>query len=101
MLEHYPDDFVLKRAEHKIFLRAVLAEEDRQHPAYKKKVILALSNLLFSKELNGATSNVFIYGDRVAFMSSGQNPVGIIIINPEILGQQKKIFEILWNTSRK
>jgi HTH-type transcriptional regulator, sugar sensing transcriptional regulator len=101
VLEHYPDDFILKRAEHKIFLRAVLAEEDREHPAYKKKSILSLSNLRFLKDLNGATSNVFIYGDRIAFMSSGQNPVGIIIMNSEILEQQKKIFEILWKLAKK
>ena len=101
VLEHYPDNFILKRAEHKIFLRAVLAEEDIGHPAYKEKQIIELSNIKFSKELNGSSSNVFIYGNRVAFMSSGQNPVGIIIINSEILEQQKRIFEILWKIAKK
>jgi sugar-specific transcriptional regulator TrmB len=101
VLEHYPDDFILKRAQHKIFLRAVLAEEDRDHPAYRTKGISNLSDLKFSKDLNVIDSNVFIYGDRVAFMSSGQNPVGIIIVNPEILSQQKRIFEVLWKTAKK
>lgn len=101
VLEQYPDDFILKRAQHKIFLRAVLAEEDRDHPAYNEKEIIKLSDVRFSKELKDITSNVFIYGNRVAFMSSGQNPVGIIIINSEILQQQKKIFEILWKISKK
>ncbi|HLC53517.1 MAG TPA: helix-turn-helix domain-containing protein [Candidatus Nanoarchaeia archaeon] len=101
VLEHYPDDFILKREQHQIFLRAVLAEEDRGHPFYKSRSIARLSDLRFSKELNSISSNVFIYGDRVAFMSSGQNPVGIIIVNSEILEQQKKIFEILWKTAKK
>ncbi len=101
VLEHYPDDFILKREQRKIFLRAVLADEDRGHPTYKLKSVTRLSDLRFTKELNSVPSNVFIYGDRVAFMSSGQNPVGIIIVNSEILAQQKKIFEVLWKNSKR
>jgi sugar-specific transcriptional regulator TrmB len=101
VLEHYPNDFILKRQQHNIFLRAVLAEEDRGHPTYKLKSIIKLSDLRFSKDFNGISSNVFIYSDRVAFISSGQNPVGIIIVNSEISEQQKKLFEILWKNSKK
>ncbi len=100
-LAHYPDNFIYKRAENKIFLKAILAEEDREHPAYKEKNIIKLSSLKFSKDLNGVSANVFIYSNRVAFMSSGENLVGIIIKNKEILNQQKKIFEMLWKNAKE
>lgn len=100
-LAHYPDNFIYKRAENKIFLKAILAEEDREHPAYNDKKIIKLSNLKFSKDLNNISANVFIYSNRVAFMTSGENPVGIIIKNKEILQQQRGIFEILWKNAKK
>ena len=51
--------------------------------------------------MNKISSNTFIYGDRVAFMTSEDDPTGIIIKNSKIVQQQKKIFEILWKTAKK
>lgn len=100
-LQNYPEDFIKKRAEMKIALKAVLADEDKGDPTYEDKKIYALSNLKFSKELNGISSNVFIYSDRVAFITSGENLVGIIIKNKEMVGQQKNIFNQLWKQAKK
>jgi len=100
-LQNYPEDFIQKRADHNVHLRAVLADKDRDHPDYKKKKIQKLSDLKFSKNLDKIEANVFIYSDRVAFMTSGENLVGIIIKNKDIVGQQKKIFLWLWKNSER
>ena len=99
--KHYPDNFVQKRSEAKIKLRAVLALEDKGDKIYKIDQISKLSKIKYSKEMNKVSSNTFIYGDRVAFMTSEDDPTGIIIKNSKIVQQQKKIFEILWKTAKK
>ncbi len=100
-LETYPDNFVQKRAEAGIPLKAVMSMEDKGDPGMNDKKVYALSQMRFLESLDQISANVFIYSDRVAFMSSGENVVGIIIKNKEILQQQRKIFEILWKFSKK
>ncbi len=100
-LQHYPENFLQKRAEHGIPVKAVLGEEDKNDSAYDSKKIMKLSEIKFSKALNRITTNVFIYGDRVAFMTSTENPVGIIIRNKEVVEQQKTIFTIFWRLAKK
>lgn len=99
-LEKYPDNFVLKRAELGIPLRAVMAEEDRGDPSMNDKKVYALSKMKFLNSLNKIPTNVFIYGDKVAFMTSGDNLSGIIIKNKEVVEQQRIIFESLWKIAR-
>lgn len=100
-LQHYPENFLQKRAEHGIHLKAVLAEEDKGDSSYNSPKIMKLSEIKFSKALNRITTNVFIYSDRVAFMTSTENPVGIIVRNKEVVEQQKTIFTIFWDLALK
>jgi sugar-specific transcriptional regulator TrmB len=100
-LQHYPENFIQKRAEHKIPLKAVLANEDKGDPAYNNKKIYALSNLKFLEHFNNTTTNVFIYGDKVAFMTSGENLVGIIIKNSDVVKQQRELFNLFWKIAKK
>jgi sugar-specific transcriptional regulator TrmB len=100
-MQHYPENFIQKRADHKIQLKAVLAEEDRKDPAFRERKVKSLSKLKFLKALNGSSTNVFIYSDRVAMITSGENLVGIIIKNKEVVEQQKSIFNVLWKTSKR
>jgi sugar-specific transcriptional regulator TrmB len=100
-LQHYPENFIQKRAEHKIQLKAVLANEDKEDPAYNDKKIYALSNLKFLEHFNNTTTNVFIYGDKVAFMTSGENLVGIIIKNSDVVKQQRELFNLFWKIAKK
>lgn len=99
-LNKYPDNFVLKRAELGIKLRAVMAEEDREDKSMKNKKVYVLSTIRFLKTLNKIPTNVFIYGNKVAFMTSGNNLSGTIIKNKEVVKQQKIIFENLWKISK-
>ncbi len=98
-MQHYPENFIQKRAKQRIVLKAVLADEDRGDPAYKDKHIDSLSKLKFSKDLNGISANIFIYSNRVALITSGENLIGVIIKNKEIVEQQKRVFNILWSKS--
>lgn len=100
-LQYYPDNFIEKRANRKIMVKAVLSEEDRNDPAYKDKRIFDVSKLRFSKELNQIETNVFIYSDRVAFITSGENLAGIIVKNKELVLQQRRIFDMLWKLAKK
>lgn len=100
-LQHYPENFIRKRAEYNIKLKAVLAEEDRDDPVYAEPKIKKLSELKFLKDLNGSEINVFIYGSKVAFMSSGEDLAGIIIENQSMLKQQKRIFNIFWRIAER
>ncbi len=43
----------------------------------------------------------FIYGDRVAILSLGKNPMGIIIEDSAITATQKMYFEIAWQNGEK
>ena len=99
--KHYPENFIQKRADKNIKLKAVLAEEDSNDPVYKDKKIFKLSDIRFLKELNQISADVFIYGNRIAFLTCSDNPVGIIIRNKEVLEQQKIIFNLLWKISKK
>ncbi len=100
-LQHYPENFIQKRAEHKIPLKAVLAKEDKGDPAYNDKKVYALSNLKFLEHFNNTSTNVFIYGDKVAFMTSGENLVGIIIKNSDVVKQQRELFKLFWKIAKK
>jgi len=100
-LRHFPENFIQKRAEQKIPLKAVLAEEDRGDPAYLDKKIFGLSELRFFKGFDQISTNVFIYSDRVAFMTSTENPVGIIVKDSNVVMQQKRLFEIFWDLAEK
>lgn len=100
-LKNYPENFILKRVSKGIYLKAVLAGEDKGDPAYTDKKIYKLSNLKFLKSLDGVETNVFIYSDRVAFLTSGENLVGVIIKNKDVVAQQKKIFKLLWKQAKK
>lgn len=100
-LAHYPENFIQKRAEKGINLRAVLAEEDRVDTVYKMSEIKKLSKLRFSEDLNNIDAIVFIYGTKVAFLSCGEDLAGIIIESPSILKQQQQIFAMLWQNAAK
>src|SRR3989338_5484558 len=90
-LSHYPENFIQKRADKGIKLKAVLAEEDRNDPIYQDQKVKKLSKLRFLKELNNSEANTFIYGNKVGIMSSGEELVGLIIESPSIVKQQKRI----------
>src|SRR3989344_798668 len=51
-LEKYPDNFVLKRAELGIRLRAIMAGEDKGDPSMNDKKVYALSKMRFLKSLD-------------------------------------------------
>lgn len=101
VLAHFPESFAQKRAVRKIRLKAVLAAEDRVDPFYKQDPVKHLSKVRFSKSLDGVGANVFIYCDRVSFLTSREQVVGVIIKNKEIVEQQRRVFDLLWKMAEK
>ena len=75
--------------------------EDRGDPSMNDNKVYSVSKIRFLESLKEVSSNVFIYGDKVAFMTTGENLVGIIIMNKDVVNQQRKIFEILWKIGKR
>lgn len=100
-LQNYPENFIQKRADSKIPLRAVLALEDKGDPTYKDRKIKKYSKTKFLKELNKINTQVFIYSDKVAFMNSGSSLSGLIAKDKSLVEHQKLIFNMLWKKAAR
>ena len=100
-LQHHPENFIQKRISKGISLKAVFAEEDRNDSMFKDKKIRSLSKVKFLQKLNQTKTNVFIYGKKIAFITSGENLVAVIINDKNIVDQQKLHFNLLWNIAKK
>lgn len=94
-LKHYPDNFVRKRVEHKLFAKGILAQEDEIDSFVDDAKAEKLSDFKYSKKLNGASADMFIYGDKVSFFTNKEDPAGIIISNKEIADFMRIIFSML------
>ncbi len=84
--------FVKERIVNKIPARII---QEKRKQFEKKEEFL---DMRFSK--TKFKSNVFIYGDKVAFISVVNEPVGIIIQNKLIADTQRQVFEMLWDSSK-
>lgn len=100
-MQKYPENFVKKRVERGLKMRGILAEQDREDPFLRDKSVRRLSDFRFLKAFDEIEFNVFIYGNKVGFMSSEEDLAGIILENPNLVRQQKKVFEQLWRQARK
>ncbi|PIN76040.1 hypothetical protein COV18_01295 [Candidatus Woesearchaeota archaeon CG10_big_fil_rev_8_21_14_0_10_37_12] len=100
-LKHYPENFSKKRALKGMRVRSILAEEDRKDPTMHSAEIQKYTTIKYLKSFDKIEANTFIYGEKVAFMSSGEELLGIVIDSPAVYKQQKKLFEILWKIAEK
>lgn len=94
-LAHYPDNFVRKRVEHNILAKGLLAKEDEQDTFVEDAQAQKLSDFIFSKKLDGATADMFVYGDKVSFFTNKEDPAGIIINNKEIAQFMRTIYTMI------
>ncbi|MBT7902292.1 hypothetical protein HN587_00375 [Candidatus Woesearchaeota archaeon] len=94
-LKHYPDNFVRRRVEQKIKVNGILANEDKPDKFITDAKAEKLSKFIYKKELDNAKSDIFIYDDKVSFITTTEDPAGIIIKNKEIAEQLKTIFNWL------
>ena len=93
-LKYYPENFVNKRVEENIKIKGILAEEDKKDNFISRTNAKRISSFSYSKKLNNSSANIFIYENKVSFITNLEDPVGVLIYNQEIADQMKKIF--LW-----
>lgn len=90
--------FVKQRIENKIPAKIIqerTKQLEKRTKEFDKKELLELK---FSKII--FKSNVFIYGNKTAFISVIKDePIGVLIQNKIITDTQRQVFEILWQTA--
>jgi sugar-specific transcriptional regulator TrmB len=94
-LRHYPDNFVRKRVDEKIFAEGFLADEDKSDEFVTKASAEKYSAFQYRKILNGIAADIFIYNDKISFITNKEDPAGIIINNAEIAATLLLLFEHL------
>lgn len=83
-LKHYPDNFVRRRVDAKIFVEGKLAEEDKVDTFIDDAHAESLSAFTYDKKLNGSKAIMFLYDNKVAFITNVEDPIGVIIKNSKI-----------------
>jgi len=94
-LRHYPDNFVVRRVDRGIRVSGLLAQEDRDDEFSLKQEVKKLSKFKYKKELDNSTCDLFIYNDKVGFITNVEDPIGVIVNNREIADQMKRLFKML------
>ncbi len=89
-LPHYTD----KRIKKKIKLHALYAGE-------KHTAAVPLAEVRYLPATFASLASTSIYGDKVAIVVWMQEPVGILIKQPEVAKAFKNYFELLWKMGKK
>ena len=97
----FKERFVEDRVRRKITTRNLW--ETQISPAVLKKYYSELSKVrLLPKEMRGNfETTIFLYDDKVLYISSVKNAYCLVVHSAEHYQTTKAIFETLWNTSKK
>lgn len=96
----YLNDYYQRRANKKIFIKAIVNNTNLAHQYKKKDSELFREMRIVPKKLMDVTPETYIYDNKVAFMSLAEE-FGVIIESKEIAETQKKIFDLAWETAQK
>jgi sugar-specific transcriptional regulator TrmB len=94
-------NFIQKRVDAGILFTVLYAEEDRKAASKIPTRTRERTIIKYVKGLEKSTTDVFIYGNNVSFITLGNAPSGVIIRNAFIANQQKLIFDLLWSNAKK
>ena len=83
-LKHYPDNFVQRRVEAQVSVEGKLAEEDKEDSFVSEAKAEDLSTFTYEKSLNGSKAIMFLYDNKVGFITNVEDSIGVIIKNKEI-----------------
>jgi len=96
-LKYFSPRFIQQRVKNKIFAKLLTEKTPQAIETWKKTDKQELRETRFLPSLESIKITEYIYGDKVAFLSTNpQNPLGVILRHPEITAQQQKLFELLW-----
>jgi len=95
ILQFYFKWFDKRRKEHKIKERIIFSQAD-------KKLNVPLAEIRYIPQKYTSPLAINIYGDKVAIILwSKEEPLAIVIKNPEISDGYRKYFEMMWKSARK
>ncbi|MFA6072629.1 MAG: helix-turn-helix domain-containing protein [Candidatus Woesearchaeota archaeon] len=73
---------------------------DSKNPNHKITTMLKNNDVRFLPKGFTSTCSIEIYGDRVASMYWGEEPLVVVIISKQIAEGYKKYFEFMWNNCK-
>ncbi|MEA3429687.1 MAG: helix-turn-helix domain-containing protein [Nanoarchaeota archaeon] len=100
LFSYYFPNFIKQRAKKKIFVK-VLGEKSKEAKAIKKRDAKEYRELRYLPKGIEFPTATYIYGNKVAIMAFGDNPMGVIIDNKEIAMTQRFVFEAMWVKAEK
>jgi len=96
----YEDDFVKKRVEKEIPLKAITLDDEQGRAVQAEDSNNLRETRLIAPELFDFSNEIFIYGNKVAIISYGEM-IGMIIESPEIAKMQRTIFNLVWSFAQE
>jgi len=102
VLPFFVPNFIKNRIKNKIFIRLLNEKSEETIELMKNKDKKEMRDTRFISELKDIPITEYIYGDKVAILSTNlDDPFGILIRNKDFAKAQKLIFELLWDKAEK
>ena len=99
LYSYIAENFIERRKELKIRLRGLFDSKEKEDSSYSDKEIKKLTEFRYLDNLSFTFSVTFIYGDKVAFITTKGRPYGILVKSEIIAEQQKFLFQELWKNA--
>jgi hypothetical protein len=102
VLPFFVPHFIQNRIKNKISIRLLNEKTEESVNLMKKKDKSEMRETRFIQELVEIPITEYIYGDKVAVLSTKkEDAFGIIIRNREFVKEQRILFELLWKKAGK
>ncbi|MFH1316879.1 MAG: helix-turn-helix domain-containing protein [Candidatus Woesearchaeota archaeon] len=98
LFTHYARQWHLKRKENRIQLKILFNEKIRKK---KSKDKFPICQMRFCSNMQETPATTWIYGDKVAIMVWGEQPIATLIRSKEVAKSYKVNFDFLWELAKK
>lgn len=92
----YDQKYVQERTNRKIYLRGICPNDEEGRKVKDEDWECHREIRLVNRETYDFSNEINIYDDKVAIVSFGKNPIGMIIENRDIANTQRAIFKMAW-----
>lgn len=99
VISHWPtylDDYVAKRIEKNIFLKAIVLDDESGRDAKSRDSYCNRELRLISKDSYDFSGEIMIYDNKVAIISFKDEMIGLLIESPQIAASQRALFSLTW-----
>jgi sugar-specific transcriptional regulator TrmB len=97
----YDEEYVIKRARKKIFLRGIAPLDDAGLKVKSENKKYYRDIKLIPREKHNFTNEINIYDNKVSIISFKGGLIGMIIESAEIAETQRVIFKMVWDYAKK